>query len=61
LLSITQEKDPKEITQQSASYSFMYALKSSEVRRQYPKRLKLLFDYLKQPVALEEQAKEFLS
>jgi hypothetical protein len=25
----------------------MYALKSSEARRQYPKRLKMLFDYLK--------------
>ena len=35
LLSITQEKDPKEITQQSPLYSFMYALKSSEARRQF--------------------------
>jgi transcription initiation factor TFIIIB Brf1 subunit/transcription initiation factor TFIIB len=60
LLSITQEKDPKEITQQSPLYSFMYALKSSEARRQYPKRLKMLFDYLKLPGSLEEQAIEFL-
>jgi hypothetical protein len=39
----------------------MYALKSSEARRQYPKRLKMLFDYHKLPGPLEEQAKKFLS
>jgi hypothetical protein len=38
----------------------MYALKSSEARRQYPKRLKMLFDYLKLPGSLEQQATEFL-
>ena len=38
----------------------MYALKSSEARRQYPKRLKMLFDYLKLSGSIEEQAKEFL-
>ena len=38
----------------------MYALKSSEARRQYPKRLKMLFDYLKLSGLIEEQAKEFL-
>src|SRR5215212_8325303 len=38
----------------------MYALKSSEARRQYPKRLKMLFDYLKLQGQLEEQAKVFL-
>jgi hypothetical protein len=27
-------------------YSFIYALNSSEARRQYPKRLKILFYYL---------------
>jgi hypothetical protein len=35
-------------------------VKSSEARRQYPKRLKMLFDYLRLPGLLEEQAKEFL-
>ena len=39
----------------------MYALKSSEARRQYPKRLKMLFDYLKLSGLIEEQAKEFLN
>ena len=38
----------------------MYALKSSESRRQYPKRLKMLFDYLKLSGSIDEQAKEFL-
>jgi hypothetical protein len=38
----------------------MYALKSSEARRQYPKRLKMLFDFLGLPGTLEEQANEFL-
>jgi hypothetical protein len=36
----------KERQSQSPIYSFMYALKSSETRRQYPKRLKMLYDYL---------------
>jgi integrase len=64
LISITKENEvQKEITQQQQSplYSFMYALKSSEARRQYPKRLKMLFDYLKLPGSLEEQAIEFLN
>jgi hypothetical protein len=62
LLSITkeQEKDQKGITHRNPLYSFMYALKSSEAKRQYPKRLKMLFDYLKLPGSLEEQAREFL-
>jgi hypothetical protein len=39
----------------------MYALKSSEARRQYPKRLKKLFDFLNLAGSLEEQANEFLN
>jgi hypothetical protein len=58
LLSITKEENG--ITQQSPLYPFMYALKSSEARRQYPKRLKMLFDNLKLSGPLEEQSKEFL-
>jgi hypothetical protein len=69
LQSITKEKNEKEeegiigiseIKKQSPSYSFMYALKSSEARRQYPKRLKMLFDFMELPGSLEEQAAEFL-
>jgi hypothetical protein len=50
----------KERQSQSPIYSFMYALKSSETRRQYPKRLKMLYDYLGLAGSLEEQATDFL-
>jgi hypothetical protein len=64
LLSITEEhgiKGQDKVTQrQNPLYSFMYALKSSEARRQYPKRLKMLFDYIKLQGLLEEQAQHFL-
>jgi hypothetical protein len=64
LLSITKEEEQEQealvTLQQSPLYSFMYALKSSEARRQYSKRLKMLFDYLKLQGSLEEQAKHFL-
>src|ERR687886_308080 len=42
---ITEEKGDNKINQYLI-YSCMYALKYSEARRQYPKRLKLLFCYL---------------
>jgi hypothetical protein len=38
----------------------MYALKSSEARRQYPRRLKLFFDYVGLRGTLNEQEIEFL-
>jgi hypothetical protein len=62
LLSITKEEEQEALVtlKQNPLYSFMYALKSSEARRQYPKRLKMLFDYLKLQGSLEEQAKHFL-
>gem|GEM_PF-6489856 len=41
--------------------SFMYALKSSESRRQYPRRLKLFFDSVGLSGTLNEQAIEFLT
>ncbi|HZA62627.1 MAG TPA: hypothetical protein VE573_07130 [Nitrososphaeraceae archaeon] len=61
MLSITKKEEQKDITQSSPLYSFMYALKSSEARRQYPKRLKKLFDFLNLAGSLEEQANEFLN
>jgi hypothetical protein len=61
LLSIAKEEEHEIIIpQQSPLYSFMYALKSSEARRQYPKRLKMLFDYHKLQGSLGEQGKHFL-
>jgi hypothetical protein len=38
----------------------MYALKSSESRRQYPRRLKLFFDFIGLSGTLSEQAVDFL-
>jgi hypothetical protein len=66
LLSIVKQQDQEqkmieEELQSSPLYPFMYALKSSEARRQYPKRLKMLFDYLKLPNSLKEQSTEFLN
>jgi hypothetical protein len=65
LQSLRERRKEKEeggsITQkQSPVYSFMYALKSTEARRQYPKRLKMLLDFLDLPGSLEEQARIFL-
>jgi hypothetical protein len=60
LQSIVEKKEEKEITLQSPIYSFMYSLKSSEAKRQYPKRLKMLFDFLDLSGSLEEQAQSFL-
>jgi len=39
---------------------FLYALKASETKRQYPRRLKVLLDFLKLEGDLELQSKEFL-
>jgi hypothetical protein len=38
----------------------MCALKASETRRQWPRRLKVFFDFLKLEEPIEEQAKQFL-
>jgi hypothetical protein len=68
LQSITEKKQEGQekgkgiiIRQQDQLYSFMYALKSPEARRQGPKRLKMLFDFLDLHGSLEEQAKDFLN
>jgi hypothetical protein len=39
---------------------FLYALKAPETKRQYPRRLKVLLDFLKLEGNLEQQSKEFL-
>ena len=40
--------------------NFTYALRSPESQRQYPRRFKVVLDYLKLEGSLEQQAKEFL-
>jgi hypothetical protein len=48
-----EEEDPLSV--------FMYALKAPETRRQYPRRAKVFFDFLKLEAPLEKQARVFLS
>jgi hypothetical protein len=51
-LSVTKEQDP--------IANLLYALKSSESKRQYPRRFKMFLDFLKLEGSLVEQAKRFL-
>ena len=51
-MSLTKEQDPIS--------NLLYALKSSESKRQDPRRFKMFLDYLKHEGSLEEQAKQFL-
>ena len=56
----------KNFKQDDPYESFLYALKSSETKRQYPKRLKVVFDYLVsinelKEIQLENQCKEVVS
>jgi hypothetical protein len=39
---------------------FMYGLKSSEARRQYPRRLKMFFDFIDLEGTINEQARQFI-
>jgi hypothetical protein len=39
---------------------FMYGLKSSEARRQYPRRLKMFLDFINLEGTINEQAIQFL-
>ena len=56
-MSITKEEEQV----RDPMTTFMYALKASESRRQYPRRFKMFLDYLKLEGALEKQARQFLS
>ena len=58
LTLLIQHSQPRPI---SPLDSFMYALKSFEARRQYPKRLKLFFDFLGLDGTLTEQSSDFLA
>ena len=57
MISLSVTDQGREIIKEDPLYALMYALKSSEARRQYPKRLKMLFDYFKLSGLIEEQAK----
>ncbi len=56
----------KKFTQGDPYESFLYALKAPKTKRQYPKRLKVVFDYLVsinelREIKLENQSKEVVS
>ena len=40
---------------------FLYALKAPETKRQWPNRLKVVFDFLGFPGSLNEQSKQFMT
>lgn len=48
-----------EYRQDNPISAFLYALKAPESRRQYPRRLKVLFDFLGLPEPLESQDIDF--
>jgi integrase len=51
-MPLREERDPLS--------AFTYALKAPETSRQYPRRLKVFFDFMQFDSPLEEQAKQFL-
>lgn len=53
----TQEQEQE---QENPMEVFLYALRAPESKRQYPKRLKMLFDFLGLSEPLDNQAHEFL-
>ena len=53
-MTVTEEQ------QQDPMAVFIYALKAPETRRQWPRRLKVFFDFVKLEGPIEEQAKQFL-
>ncbi|HEX2306218.1 MAG TPA: hypothetical protein VHH33_08000 [Nitrososphaeraceae archaeon] len=56
----TQERE-QEQEHENPMEVFLYALRAPETKRQYPKRLKVLFDFLALSGTIEEQAHEFLT
>jgi hypothetical protein len=60
--STSNTEEPIEIyeSHSNAYFNFIYALKATETKRQYPKRLEVFLDYLKlKGTTIEEKANEF--
>jgi hypothetical protein len=55
------DKEANDDKQDDPLSVFLYALKAPETRRQYPRRAKVFFDFLKLEEPLERQARDFLS
>ena len=61
LSSIQTTDDEDEEEKQDPLTTFMFALKAAETRRQWPKRLKMFFNFLNLQGSLADQSKEFVS
>ena len=60
-LIIKQQQEKENFNDNNPHKPFLFALKSLESKRQYPKRLKVFFDYsLDKKLSLDEQAKIFI-
>jgi hypothetical protein len=60
-LIIEQQQEKENFDDTHPLKPFLFALKSLESKRQYPKRLKVFFDYgLDKKLSLDEQAKIFI-
>jgi hypothetical protein len=59
---VTKEQEKTQLQQKlhDPMTKFMYALKSKESKRQYPRRFKMFLDYLKLEGTINEQAKQLL-
>jgi hypothetical protein len=55
-----EEKHHQQEEYQDPLSVFIYALKAPETKRQWPRRLKVFFDFLQLKEPIEEQAKQFL-
>jgi hypothetical protein len=53
-------REEKKLQSTDPMTKFMYALKSKESKRQYPRRFKMFLDYLNLEGTINEQAKQFL-
>src|SRR5439155_8889010 len=60
-IDLTLLKTPSQTHSSSPIHSLMYGSKSSEARRQYPHRLKLIFEFSGLNGTLEKQALVFLA
>jgi hypothetical protein len=55
-----QQQQQQELQVADLLTKFLYALKAKESKRQYPRRFKVLLDFLKLEGTMNEQAKQFL-
>jgi len=56
-MAIITKEEEKQI---DSMIKFMYALKSKESKRQYPRRFKMFLDFLKIEGTINDQARQFL-